>query len=57
MSRQRIVIPPGAMTVEEMELVAGKLFKCGYSVTRGSIKIKNKSMRVIEFFKEEKKDE
>lgn len=57
MVKQKIVIPQGTITVDEMEMIAGKLFKCGYAVVRGSEKIKNKSVRIIEFYQEEKSNE
>lgn len=53
MEKQVIYVPQGSLTVEEMEMVAGKLFKCGYTVKRGSEKINNKAIRTIEIWRNE----
>lgn len=47
-----IVIPQNALKIEEMEMISGKLFKCGYAVQRDSKKIGGKTVRVIKFWKD-----
>ncbi len=51
MGRNRIYIPPGTLANDEMEHVAGKLFKCGYTLKKGKVdKGDLKGSRYIEFW-------
>lgn len=51
MERKRIFIPTGTLTNDEMEYVAGKLFKCGYTLKKGKVdKGDLKGSRYIEFW-------
>jgi hypothetical protein len=50
MAKQRINIPSGTLTNEEIEMIAGKLVMCGYMVCKGKYKSeKYKGIRFIEY--------
>lgn len=53
MERNRIYIPAGSLTNEEMESVAVSLFKCGYTVKKGKTDKNSttvKAAKYIEFW-------
>jgi methyl coenzyme M reductase subunit D len=50
MAKQRINIPSGTLTNEEIEMIAGKLVMCGYAVGKGKYKKEpNKGVRYLEY--------
>lgn len=51
MIKNRILIPRGTLTTEEIEMIAGKLFKIGYTVRKVTISSgQNKGAKCIEFW-------
>lgn len=51
MNINKILVPRGTLDSEEMEMVAAKLFKCGYSVRKLSITSgENKGCKAIQFW-------
>lgn len=54
MAKQRINIPGGTLTNEEIEMIAGKLVMCGYMVCKGKYtKDKYKGFRYLEYCPQE----
>lgn len=51
MKRNRIHIPAGTLTNEEIEMISGKLIMCGYSVRKSKYKNgESKGVRYIEYW-------
>ncbi len=51
MKRNRITIPNGALTNDEIEIVIGKLAMCGYTVKKGKYNTGEfKGTKYIEFW-------
>lgn len=51
MKKQRIIVPKSILTNDEMEMVASKLFKCGYAVQKGTYTTGEfKGTKYIEFW-------
>lgn len=51
MNRNRILVPRGTITSDEIEMIASKLFTIGYTVKKGSVTAgMNKGSKYIEFW-------
>lgn len=55
--RKRLYIPRGTLDNAEIELLAGKIFKCGYAVVKNTVKSgENKGAKYIEFWPDSQED-
>lgn len=55
--RKRLYIPRGTLDGNEIEMLAGKIFKCGYAVVKKTVRSgDNKGAKYIEFWTDDQED-
>ncbi len=53
MKKNTIIIPPNALTKDDMRVLAGLLFSCGYSIHSKKLDDKYKNFKCIEFWRDD----